>query len=356
MINRYLPVLLSTLLFTGCGSEKETDKGEPDLRPVKTFTVGANNGGLSREFPGVVDALNKADLAFRVTGKLQSMLVNEGDEVKLGQVIAKLDDTDYKIQLDSYQASYDQAEADFSRASELIKKGYLSSSDYDALKTKQSTAKANLDAAKQSLLYTTLYAPFSGYIAKRHVENFEEVTSGQPIFTLHDLSAYTVKVDVPESLMITASPDVEKRPKVFASFETLPGKQFPLTFKEVSTQPDPNSKTYQATFIMKPNADYNILPGMSVMTKGKPATATGLKDIFVPANAVQEDELGRFVYRVKPSDTDQNTATIERAEVTTGQLTELGVEIRSGLSKGDKIVVAGVSKMREGLNVKLMGE
>lgn len=356
MINRYLPVLLSALLFTGCGSEKETDKGEPDLRPVKTFTVGANNGGLRREFPGVVDALNKADLAFRVSGELQSMLVNEGDEVKLGQVIAKLDDTDYKIQLESYQASYDQAEADFSRASELIKKGYLSSSDYDALKTKQSTAKASLDAAKQSLLYTTLYAPFSGYIAKRHEENFEDVASGQPIFTLHDLSAYTVKVDIPESLMITINPDTENRSRAFASFETLPGKQFPLKFKEVSTQPDPNSKTYQVSFIMEPDSNYNILPGMSVMVTGKPPTAAGFKDIFVPASAVQEDELGRFVYRVKPSDTDQGTATIERTEVTTGQLTELGIKIHSGLSKGDKIVVAGISKMREGLNVKLMGE
>ncbi len=358
MINRYLPPLLFALIINGCGSDQESTNSDAVLRPVKTLTVGEHIGGFTREFPGVVDAVRKADLAFRVAGKLQSMHVHEGDVVELGQVLAELDKTDYQIQLQSSQANYEQARGDFQRAQELVKKGYLSSSDYDALKAKQSTAKASLDTARQNLTYTTLYAPFSGRVAKRHQENFEDIAAGQPIFTLYDLSAYTVKVDLPESFIVNITSDTDIPPTIFATFDTIPGKQFPLKFKEVATQPDPSTKTYQVSLIMAPDSNYNILPGMSVRVTGKsPLPTRGQSTgIFVPAVAVQEDAEGRFVYLAKPTTGDGRMAKVHRAEVSTGRLTEFGVEIISGLSADDRVIVAGVSKMRDGLDVKLMGE
>jgi len=349
-----LALTLLCLIPLGCEEEQQADAKAEVLRPVKTLTVSSVKQGLKRELPGVVDALKKADLSFRVSGKLEALKVNEGDVVKLGQVLAQLDKTDYKIQLQSSQASYDQAQADFKRAKELIKKNYLSSSEFDNLKAKAATASANLKATKNNLAYTTLYAPFSGLIAKRYIENFEDIGTTQPIFTLQDLSAYTVKVDVPESFMLSVSE--KDASNIFATFESIPNKTFPLQFKESATQADQSTKTYEVTFTMAADRNHNILPGMTVSVLGETNQANSALPlrIFVPASAVQEDAKARFVYLAKR--VSEHEGVVQRIPVTTGHLSEFGIEVLTGLNDGDSVVIAGISKMHDGLRVKLLNE
>lgn len=345
-------ILLSAFL-SSCGNEPEIASPKP-LRPVKTMEVRNINEGLRRELPGVVDALRKADLSFRVPGKLETLLVREGELVSLGQALAQLDKTDYKIQLQASQGSYDQASADFKRAHELVKKDYISGSDYDGLKAKASTASANLDSAKQNLAYTTLYAPFSGIIAKRYIENFEDMAATQPVFALHDLSAYTIRVDVPESFMISQPNTIPTN--VEAVFESIPQKTFPLIYKERSSQPDKSSKTYEVTFIMNADPKYNILPGMtvSVQAQENSLTTSSAPRIFMPPSAVMEDAEERFVYLAIA--TEEQIAVVKKTPVTTGQISEQGLEILNGLKPGDQVVIAGVSNMHDGLKVKLLSE
>jgi len=348
-----IPVLIALLLVTACGKAPENTE-PPALRLVRTLEVAEPGNSGWREFPGVVDAAQKAELSFRVSGNLKKMPVLEGAVVKKDQLLAQLDDTDYKIQLKSRQAEYDQASSDFNRAKGLVDQGLISRSDFDKLKAQDEAARSALEAAKQNLEYTSLRAPFAGRIARRYVQNFEEVSAKQTIFSLQDLSSMTIKVDVPESLMIRVKHGT--RPDVTASFDQIPDKQFPLTLIEVASQPDPNTKTYEVTFSMPVVKGFNILPGMSVTVRGKPPHDATVADqnITVPSHAVLEDSQGRFVFVVKKS--SEGRGVVEKRTVNTGALTSEGLEITSGLVVGDKLVTAGMSKMYDGLEVRMHTE
>ncbi len=349
-----VPLLLTTLAMLGiaaCEQASSPTPSETQPRLVRTLVVTPTNGSIWREFPGVVDAAKKADLGFRVAGRLVTLAVREGDSVKSGDVLAQLDETDFRIQLASREAEYTSAHADYLRGRELVKTGVISRSDYNKLQAQNATAKANLEAARQNLEYTRLRAPFDGRIAVRHVDSFEELNAKQTVYTLQDTSSLLVKINLPESLMIRVREGA--RPEVYASFNELPDQRFPLRFKEVATRADENTNTFVVTFAMQEHGDYNILPGMSATVRGKPPTKrmSASSVLHVPAHAVLEDDVGRFLYSVES--VSDGRGVVQRRAVETGNLSALGLEVTSGLEVGDRIVTAGMSKMRAGLEVRL---
>lgn len=342
---------LITLMLAGCGSEQDFVEAAPPLRLVKTFTIEAPTRAEWQEFSGVVDAAKTAEIGFRVPGKLTRLSVSEGDRVKSNQILAKLDDTDYQIQFKSRQAEYNQVNGDFKRAQKLVKSNAISRSDFNKLEAQNATAEAALSAARQNLAYTELKAPFAGRIAKRHANNFEEVSALQTVFTLHDVSSLTIRASIPERVMINAKRDAN--PTINAFFDSIPGQKFPLSVSEVTTLADSGTNTYQVSFNMQNIEDHNILPGMSVTVQALPdhTLRSSAKNFTVPAQAVLEGENGRFVYLANP--TTEGLATVEQRLVQTGQLSRSGLAILGGLDVGDRVIVAGMSKMQSGLQVRL---
>lgn len=342
-----------SLFLAACDEVPETIE-EPPLRLVRTITLSTTDRDTWQELPGVVEAARQAELSFRVSGNLENLVAKEGDLVNKDQLLAQLDDVEYSIQLNSRKAEYDKANADFKRGQSLVGSGTISRSDYENLKTQRDTSSAALAAARQNVEYTSLKAPFGGRIAKRHVENYEEIRAQQAIYMLQDLTALTVRVDVPESIMIRAQKD--RNPEVYAVFAQFPERRFPLTLKEVSSQADAQTNTFGVSFSMSAVDNLNILPGMSVTVHARPdPERNGAKaTLSIPAHAVLEDSEGRFVYVVKPN--GDNRGRIERRNVSVGELSNSGLDITSGLQVGDQVVTAGMSKMSIGLEVKLTAE
>lgn len=354
-IVRFIPgIVLVCFALSGCDSGKTEVEIEPPLRLVKTYTIEAPTVAEWQEFSGVVDAAKSAEIGFRVAGKLISLNVGEGDQVTENQLLAKLDDTDFQIQLKARQAEYQQANGDYKRARKLVESGTISRSDFNKLEAQNATAEAALAAASQNLEYTVLRSPFSGRIAKRHVNNFEEVSALQTVFTLHDLSSLIVRANIPERIMINARRDA--RPTIQARFDSMPAQIFPLTVFEVATVADPGTNTYQVSFTMQNIKGHNILPGMSVTVQAlpDPTRKPGSSIFTVPAQAVLEDDRGRYLYLARP--VSDSIATVERRQVQTGKLSQSGLAILSGLEVGDRVIVAGMSKMVAGLKVRLDGE
>ncbi|GGC00738.1 hemolysin secretion protein D [Marinobacterium zhoushanense] len=348
-------VFLALPLLSGCSddSDKSEVSGPPPLRPVKTLVVQAPQQGRWRELPGVVKASREVELAFRVSGKLEQLPVKEGDRVQEKQLLAQLDATDFNIQLNARLAEYDQALADFERGQTLVQKNLIARADFDKLKAQYESAKAALESARQNVEYTSLRAPFAGRVAKRNVESFEELAAGQPVLVLQDTNGVSISVDVPESIMIRVREDAV--PELTASFDQIPDQQFPLSLLEVSTQADKSSNTYKVTFAMHATEGYNLLPGMSATVRGQADPRVAVADLlYLPAQAVLEDDDGHFVYLV--DQTQPGQGSVERRAVEVGSLTSLGLEVISGLAVGDRVVVAGMSKMHAGLEVKLMSE
>jgi RND family efflux transporter MFP subunit len=342
--------MLVMMLITACGESVEPTTETAAPRLVRTMTVSQADDFQRREFPGVVDAAQKADLSFRVAGKLVTIDVVESDELAAGQVIARLDPEDFKTRLNSVRADYERAKADFERAEGLVEDGFISRTDFDKLKAQYANAQSQLDTAERDLESTRLVAPFDGVVAQRHVENFEEVNAKQPIITLHDLSMLQVKIDIPESVMIRVRRGVNPR-QGSATFEGIPSQEFPLTLLEVSSEPDPASRTYEATFTMSAIEDRVILPGMTatvVVQASHFESPAG--QVILPANVVMEDQNGRFVWVVEP--TENGLALIRRRAVETGGLSAEGLVVYAGVSSGDQVVTAGMSQLVEGQPVR----
>jgi len=278
-------------LLIGC-SKGEEPATEEMPRLVKTMVVEAPDTGSVRNFPARIDALNKAEIAFRVPGTIQELPVKEGDRVEKGQLLVALDPTDFEIAAKDTQASFDRAENDYKRAQELVEKNFISRSDFDAKEAQFKSAKAALEQAKQDLSYTRLTASFPATVAKRYVQRFEEVQAKQPVLALHDSTQLEVKVDVPENVMLRIRPSESGQPRssrvpVTAKFDSRPGQKFDLTLREVATRADPATQTFQVTFTMPAPEDFLVLPGMTAtVTADLSKVAPSDSVFYLPAAAV----------------------------------------------------------------------
>lgn len=343
--------LLSVTLLSGC-SEAVSDPLETGERPVKLHQVSIAGGERTRQFPAVVEAAEAAQLAFRVAGELTKLPAQPGRDVAQGDLIAKLDATDYQLVVDEAKARYDLAASQFARSEKLVKDGLMSQAQYDEIKANLDVSRANLDTARANLGYTELRAPFAGSIARLYVENYENVQPQQQIATLQLSDAIDISIRVPENLFARVQRRSEATVDVI--FDASPGQRYKAQLKEWDTSADPATNTYKVVFTMPKPMDLNALPGMSatVEVDTRALLAATERLIVIPAQAVfsplgQEQGEQRFVWVYDPQ-----SQQVEQREVTVGEITNHGIEILSGLSVDEQIVVAGVHQLEPGQRVR----
>ena len=344
--------LAAVLLITGC-EKKEEPVPEEVVRPVKVMAVAGSGAGGSMTYPGKTRANRRVELSFKVPGPLVELPVEEGQAVKKGQLIARILPRDFKINLDQANAQAVNAQRQYERYKELYVRRQVSKADFDRYKASRDVAAAQLEDAKNALKDTYLRAPFDGIVAKRHVENFEEVQAKQPIVFFQDNSKIEVLVDAPETVIATLRRDNDTI-EAYATFAVAPGKRFPLTLKEYSTEADPQTQTYQVVLLMDQPEGINILPGMTATVTGsRPDADTAAVRIIIPAIAVMEDPQEKaFVWLL-----DRETMAVRKQAVTAGEMTGADrIEILDGLDGGETLVTSGVTKLREGMKVRIWKE
>ena len=349
--NRILSLLILASSFFISGCEEPPQTIATSSRLVRTIVIGGDVNADIRTFPAVVDAIQKAEISFRVSGKIHNILVKEGDKVKKGQVLAELDSTDLMITLKDHQANYDTAKANFDRAIMLVKKGAISQAEHDNIRARYNTAEANLNTAKQNVHYTKLTANFDGYIARRHVENFEEVIRSQKIFSLEDVSALKIEIDVPETLMIVINKSSKGTRNMYAVFDNILNHEFPVSFLETSIKADPKTKTFKITLRMEAPTNYNVLPGMTatVFAELLPDESETSIVVSLPVSAVVADSKKQATVWV----VDETSMTVNPRKVKPGLM--LGSTLRvEGLISGERVVVAGASFLRKNMRVTLL--
>lgn len=359
---------LMAVLLASCGKKEEQKVTREVVRPVKIMTVMSSEEAFKRKFPGRVRAAKRVDLAFQVGGPLMELPVDEGQEVKKGKLLARIDPKDFQTnlrnaegQLAKAKAALQLAQTEYDRVVRIREKdpGAVSQAMVDRRREAVNKAQADLksleasvDAAKDQLSYTYLRAPFSGVISRRYVDNYQEVRAKQPIVSLDDISSLEILVDVPEIVMASVR---ERGPaRVVAEFAAAPGKQFPLSLKEYATRADPRTQTYQVTLEMPRPKGVNILPGMTATVLGSPPTEERGDDRFaIPAIAVFADEAGvSHVWVV-----DKESMKVQKRKVKTGDLTGTdSIQILEGLQSGERIAITGVAQLREEMQVRDLSE
>lgn len=355
------PFLCALVMLAACGERDDGVPSEPAVRPVRTVFVGDSSDSELRRFPGRVEATQQAELSFRVAGQLREVLVREGDRVEAGEIIARLDPTDFQTTLADRQANFDNAERNYRRASELVESGSISRLDYDRMEAQFRSAEAALEQARNNLAYTELRAPFTGRIAQRLVENFEEVQARQPVFYLQGDQQLDIVIDLPETIIrrvrrgdaVESGEDVRTseaaRVRAWATFSDHAELELPLTLREVATRADTSTQTYRVTFSMAPPTAFTVLPGMTAEVAVDFSPLLSGDNVFwLPASAVQANaalEPQVWVY-------DSGSGTVSARAVETGRVADDRIQVLSGLDGGEEIVAVGAAYLSEGMRVR----
>jgi multidrug efflux system membrane fusion protein len=358
---------VSLALLSACGQSEEPAKTVEPIRPVKLMKVGGSLAGKTRKLPGTVRAADRVDLAFQVPGTLVELPVKEGQTVKKGTLVARIDPRDYETNLRNAEGVLAKAQAGLVYAIAEYKR-YVKVKETDAGAVSDSmvalklagekvaradlqSAKATVAAAKDQLEYTRLKAPFDGVIAQKYVDNYKEVQAKEAVLSLQNVIDVEVIIDVPELML---APIRKTLPRFYAEFTADPIRRFELQIKEFATQADSVTQTYRVVLVMPAPTGIRILPGMTtnVSIEFTEGAETGA-EILIPAIAVFADNAGHSQVWV----VDPQTNKVQRRTVTTGDLSGSdSIRIVSGLSPDETIAVSGVSKLREGQMVRALEE
>lgn len=344
---------LSSLMLVSSCSKPEVASTEIPSRPVKLFTVSNGQSDNIRQFPAVIEPTENARLTFRVAGRLTELQIRPGQQVKQGELLAKLDPTDFQLKADQAKARYQLAKAQFERANKLITQKLVSQAMFDETQAQLQVAEADLKTSETNLSYTELVAPFSGTIARLLVDNHENVAAQQAIMELQLRDMIDVVIQVPEDVIALVKKDVKYQPNVV--FDSYPDHTYAASIKEWDTRADSATNSFKVVFSMPTPKEFNVMSGMTANVLADLTQFTRIEQhsLKVPATAVfaannqAVDAVERSVWVF-----DEKTSTVKLRAVTIGKLSGQGLEILSGLDNGEQIVTAGVQQLREGQQVR----
>lgn len=340
----FLLAPLAAFVLTGC-TEAPAKQADKSPRPVQVIELGAiNQQGLKR-FSGVLEAVDSANLAFKVPGTIEQVLVNTGDSVTKGQTIARLDPHDYQVTVMELEARLEEAKAAQALADIELKRVKQATGDnaiaavnldralsgYKRSNAMVKVVRQNLQKAQDALSYTELKAPFEGIIGKRFNEKFEQVAPGVPVFTLHQPEQLQAVIDVPESLASQVSHATTAMVSWYDSEQAIPAQ---LT--ETSTLPDPIKQTYTLTYVLDKTSS-NLLPGKAVELKIPYEKKEN--SYCVPYSAIVNTESGAGVFVVKEA-----KAVLHRVDIQSVHGSQTC--ITGNIQTGDKLITAGTHYLK----------
>ncbi len=346
---------LSTLII-GCGEEPIST--DPVPRPVKIMVIEENKAGLTLEYPGKISPNQESYMAFEVPGRIVSFPVSEGQNVKKGAILARLDPRDYQAAYDAEIARLRQASAEYERYAALYEAQNTSLSELQIKQRSFEVRKANVRQAHKALQDTQLIAPFSGKIGKKLLKDFQNVQAKEPVLILQDNSTLEILINIPERDLTGAVPgftaeQANSQLKTMFSLSSIPGKIYPAHIKEFASTADPETRTFEITLAFDPPGDVTLLPGMTTKVMVQHRTNTQRSQFFrIPANAVGADDTSEsFVWLIDPT-----SMHIRRAPVQLGEFSQSMVEVHQGLASGDWVAISGVHQLREGMTVRRLEE
>lgn len=348
-------VSLGVGCLAGCGHKAETRSALPSNLPavaVRTQTVESKQWPSTEEVVATVRARLRATLEAKVSGRIAEMPVVLGEQVKAGQLLARLDAAEIKARLDQAQASLQQADREWKRVSALFSQQAITRSELDTAESHQLVAKAAVAEAEAMMGYVEVRAPFDGVVARKWADVGDLASPGKPLLDLEDPTALQLEADVPEAIVSR----IQLGAPMALSVDTLPTKLSGIV-SEVAPAADPLSRTFRVKLDLPAeftqSATANTQPAArttpSVLRSGRFARllvpvgeSTSLR---VPATAVVQRGQMELVFVVKD----------QRAQlhlVKTGRRVGQDTEILSGLDAGDAVVVSGAAQLLDGQPVE----
>ena len=330
-------MLLSVILVSSCTSKKEQNEKAPTRVTTEVVSTALNASGQT--YVGIIEEREATAVSFTSMGVVKRMLVNEGQAVAKGQLIAEMDDTQARNLLNGAEAQMNQANDALERYKMLHDNGSLPEVQWVEIQSKVAQAKSQLEVAKKNLADCRLVAPVSGIVGKRLVNAGETAMPSQAVVNILDISTVKVKVAVPEAEISGIGANTSSIIKVEAVNGSFKGARI-----EKGVQADALTHTYDIR-IHVANGERKLLPGMVASVQfGNIEKPT--KELSLPVTAVQRKADGSlFVWMVA------NDSTAHRATVHTGETMGNRIVITDGITEGGRIVTEGYQKLSENTKV-----
>jgi len=350
----YMPVVwatLGSLLLAAC-SRGEIDTSEV-IRPVRVMELQSSGSTFEESFPGQIEPRYQASLSFQVGGKLVSRLVDVGDRVKKGQVLAKLDPKDLGLALQAAQAQYDaaatehaQLKTDLDRAKTLKQQNFISQAEFDrrqlaldAASSRLSQARAQLSTQSNQRQYGDLRAPNDGVISAVYAEAGQVMAPGQAVVQYANENEVQVSMAVPESRVADIQLGQTASVLLWSGKESLNAK-----VREVSPVADPVTRTF-AVLLDVTDPGKSARFGMSATVQfSKAAQSNAFK---LPISALVAEHTGAFVWVF-----DETQGVVNKRVVQPHDVSESDFLVKDGLKNGELIVTAGTHVLNEGQKVR----
>lgn len=337
----YVLAVLAAGLFCACGGQKgEKVEIIPTVRVVEAVPCGE---GTTQQYPGKVVTADDANVSFKVAGTLRHVAVKEGQHVRKGQLLAEMDDTDYKVQLKATEAEYAQIKADAERVIGLYKDGSTTASNYDKARYGLEQIEAKLQNHRNQLAYTKIYAPYDGYVQTVFMSDGETIGAGMPVVAV--LSSGTPEIEI--NLPVSAYANRDAFSRFLCSFDVLPNQKLEAT--PVSILPQANSNQLYKMRLKLAQNNEAVSPGMSTWVTIH-CTEDGNTAVRIPTTCVltQEDKSFVFIYHAQKQTVEKVSVHVETIH------TDGTVEVTGSVTSGDMLVSSGVHHVENGMKVKLV--
>lgn len=318
---------------------KENKDSQPGTNPITVTTVMVKKEKVvtGLRYSGTVEAYQSIPINFQTTGTVEKVLVEAGDVVRKGQLLATLDQTDatslYEITLSQFQ----QAKDAYERLKTVHNQGSLPEIKWVEMESKLEQAQSSLNIAKNNLEKCKLFAPVNGMVGRRNIEpGMSSLSIASAPLELVDIRQVYVKISVPENEVAR----IDKGMKAGFIVSALNDKEFKGEVANISPVADRISRTYEAK-ILVPNPEFAMKPGMVCDVKME--TTMEKEVILVPNQSVSKDHENRvFVFVV-----DAAEKRARKQVIKTGQYHDSGLEVLSGLEAGQMIVNEGKEKLSD---------
>ena len=343
----FLLVILSLFGFLGIKEKKRKMAAEKaqtvaeQRQPVNVIVL-ESGPVLLRDrinLPGSIEAWQTLELLAKVNGTVEEVLVTEGDRVETGATLVRIEEDDYRIALQSAQASWTLAKAELERVRVMHAKGIASQAEMESLSARFHTAQAALDDAKLRLSRCTIKAPSAGVVRRLDAKPGLLLSIADPVAEILELGRVKAVVGIPESDVVA----VRELDTIKLTIQALDGRILMGKRHFLSPAPESNAHVYRLELAVE-NSDYSIFPGMFVRADIIKKVKTGV--LAVPLYAIITRNEEQFVYL-------EAAGRVRKQPVQLGIMDGWMVEVTDGLIQGDRVVIEGHRDVEDGQQVRV---
>lgn len=334
--------LVMTSLWCGCGGEAE--KASEPVHAVMCVSPVPEGGTTAKTLYGVVREAGKVNLGFKTPGQISRICVKEGDEVRKGQLVAELDNADYKLGVEAAQIQFDQLNREVERMKRLRDSKSLSGNDYDKAVAGLRQVEVQLQSNRNKLDYTRLYAPAGGVVQAVNFEPSEMVDAGTPVVVLMEAGRLEVEADMPQDIYLRLG----KLTEATCHTSAIQGEPMPMRLSWVVPKAD-GSQLYKVRLAFEGKADDRLTAGMNVEVDVQLSDSVAGSQYVLPLHALFQDGGRTFVWTV------DKDSVVHRTAVDVTRLDgEAHAVVKAGFKGDERIVRAGVNALREGEKVRVL--